>query len=94
MSTRQRFGISVLLVFILFYLCSLHPPVGALLALALLTVVIVGQRIDVRRSERQERARLADDAQRQHAAWVAGNDQYAVHGRYAPVIESKWGYPE
>jgi ABC-type transport system involved in cytochrome bd biosynthesis fused ATPase/permease subunit len=94
MSTRARLLVSIALAFAMLYLISLHPPVGALLALALLTMVIVGQRIDVRRSERQERARLADDAQRQHAAWVAGNDQYAVHGRYAPVIESKWGYPE
>ena len=94
MSTRQRFGISVLLAFVLLYLCSLHPPVGPLLALALLAVVVAGLKIDLRRAQRQERARLVADAEIQHAAWKAGDDELAVHGRYAPVIHSRWGYPE
>ena len=94
MSTRQRFGISVLLAFVLLYLCGLHPPVGPVLALALLAVVVAGLKIDHRRSQRQEQARLIADAEAQHAAWRAGDDDYAVHGRYAPIVHSRWGYPE
>ena len=94
MSTRARFFVSVLLAFVLLYLCSLHWLAGPLLAFALLAVVVVGLRIDLRRSERQEQARLIADAEIQHAAWKAGDDELAVHGRYAPVIHSRWGYPE
>ena len=46
------------------------------------------------RAQRQEWQRLSADADYQNAAFARGDLQTAVHGRYAPVIHSRWGYPE
>jgi ABC-type transport system involved in cytochrome bd biosynthesis fused ATPase/permease subunit len=44
------------------------------------TTTCVAREIAYRASERQERARLLEQAKAQHAAWLAGDDDWGVYG--------------
>jgi hypothetical protein len=88
MPTWARLTIATVTAFAMLYLCSLHWLAGPFLAAAVLGSVITAQKIDLWLTERRERAFLIEQAELQHAAWLAGDDDWGVYG-ISPVADTE-----
>jgi hypothetical protein len=78
--TLARLFGATALAFAMLYLISLHWLAGPFFAASLLCAVITGQHVALWLAERREWARLLEQAETQHAAWMAGDDDWGVYG--------------
>jgi hypothetical protein len=80
MSRRTQYAIATAVAFLVLLCLGLGGAVGFFLALAVLLTIPAVQEALAWRSELRERARLVREAERQHAAWLAGDDDWGVYG--------------
>jgi hypothetical protein len=78
--TLARLFGATALAFAMLYLISLHWLAGPFFAAAALMAVVSAQNVALWLAERQEWARLLEQAKAQHAAWMAGDDDWGVYG--------------
>jgi dihydrodipicolinate synthase/N-acetylneuraminate lyase len=80
MSRGTQYAIATGVAFLVLSCLALRGPVGVFLAIAVLLTIPAVQEALAWRDERAEHARLLREAQRQHAAWLAGDDDWGVYG--------------
>lgn len=76
----SRFLLSTAVAFGMLSLIAAQRLAGLFFALALLGSVITYQKIVLWRDERREWLRLHEQANKQHAAYLAGDDDWGVYG--------------
>jgi hypothetical protein len=87
---RMKWAIAIPATIALFHALATRPPMNLFLAVAvLMTVAAIGEG-HAWLCERRERERLIAEADRQHAAWKAGDDDWGVYGVSPLASTERW----